>query len=331
MRAARRVSRMALMALSSLHASAARADQEADNKAAAQVLFEQGRAAVQQNRFADACPKFAESQRLDPGIGTLLWLADCYENVGQTATAWATFKEAAAAAALRHDSREQVARGRVDKLEPTLSRLRIVVRPEAAIPNLEVLRDGVLVGAAQWGIALPIDPGTHTIAARASGRQDWSQSVQLSTQPDTIDVSVPELEPLSATTSASAEGAGPSEAAGQAPSSPAWSTRRTVAVATAGAGLVGLGVGTYFSFAAKTAYDRSNGGQPPHCVNNQCDPTGLHDRGDAFDKATVSTVSLVVGAAALAGGALLYFTAPTPAHPAVAITPPGFARLSLTW
>jgi hypothetical protein len=329
--AARCVSRLAVVVLSSLCANAAHADQEAEEKAAAQALFEQGRAAVLQNRFAEACPKFAESQRLDPGIGTLLWLADCYENLGQTATAWATFKEAAAAAALRHDGREQVARERVEKLEPVLSRLKVVVPPDAAIPNLEVLRDGVVVGTAQWGITLPIDPGTHTIAARAPGRQGWSQSIQLAARPDAIEVSVPELEAAAPSTSPGAHSPALPEAPGQASPAVAWSTRKTAAVATAAAGLVGLGVGTYFAFAAKSAYDRSNAGQPPHCADNRCDPAGLHDRSGAFDKATVSTVSFAVGAAALAGGALLYFTAPSPPRPTVAIAPPGFAGFAMRW
>jgi hypothetical protein len=77
------------------------------------VLFEQGKALVERGNFPDACPKFAESLRLDPGLGTMLWLADCLENNGQTASAWAQFKEAAAAAALSRDPREKIARERI--------------------------------------------------------------------------------------------------------------------------------------------------------------------------------------------------------------------------
>src|ERR1700733_11431295 len=61
--------------------------------ARADRLFREGKAALEANRFAEACPMLAESQRLDPGTGTLLALALCHEGGGQTATAWREFKE----------------------------------------------------------------------------------------------------------------------------------------------------------------------------------------------------------------------------------------------
>src|SRR5262245_36723730 len=90
-----RRSAMAATALALLLSSSrASADDAGDKRPAAQALFDQGRALVTLGRFAEACPKLAESLRLDPGIGTMLWLADCYENVGRSASAWATFREA---------------------------------------------------------------------------------------------------------------------------------------------------------------------------------------------------------------------------------------------
>ncbi|MCL2451247.1 MAG: hypothetical protein FWD17_20060, partial [Polyangiaceae bacterium] len=57
--------------------------QTASEEAAAEALFEQGRDLMLAGRVAEACPKFAESERLDPAPGTLLNLATCYERNGQ--------------------------------------------------------------------------------------------------------------------------------------------------------------------------------------------------------------------------------------------------------
>src|SRR5215207_9774287 len=109
----------------------------------AQALFDEGRRLMTEGKLGEACPKLAASQKLDPGAGTLMNLATCYEKNGQLASAWATFKEAAAASrASGHADWEQAARGRADKLEPELARIVVVVSKEAQAPGLVVERDG---------------------------------------------------------------------------------------------------------------------------------------------------------------------------------------------
>jgi len=64
---------------------------DVDQRAAvAEELFDQGRRLSGIGRYAEACAHFANSERLDHGVGTLLNLADCYEKNGQTASAYAT-------------------------------------------------------------------------------------------------------------------------------------------------------------------------------------------------------------------------------------------------
>src|SRR5438477_7999701 len=92
----------------------------------AQALFDDARRLMEKKRYAEACPKLAESQRLDPGGGTLLNLALCYERLGPIATAWAMYNEALSAAiADRRSEREAFARARIAELAPRLPRLRI--------------------------------------------------------------------------------------------------------------------------------------------------------------------------------------------------------------
>src|SRR5688500_5523674 len=81
-----------------LYTSQAAAQASASDKAAAEALFDQGLRLMKQNSFSEACPKLEESNRIDPAVGTLLYLGECYERVGKTASAWATFREAASLA-----------------------------------------------------------------------------------------------------------------------------------------------------------------------------------------------------------------------------------------
>src|SRR5580704_14583725 len=118
----------------------ARADNA--NAAAAEVLFAEGRRLVNAGDFANACPKFAESERLDPSVATLLNLGACYEKAGRTASAWATFREAISAAqAAKRDDYLQTAQKRATALEPTLSRI-IISEHDTSTAGLEIKRDG---------------------------------------------------------------------------------------------------------------------------------------------------------------------------------------------
>src|SRR5258708_17658401 len=103
----------------------------ADNSAAAEALFEDGRRLMTEGRYGEACSKLEESQRLDPGLGTQFHLANCWQRSGRTASAWALFREVSAEARARGQvGRERVARDRALALEPWISKL--VISPNAA-------------------------------------------------------------------------------------------------------------------------------------------------------------------------------------------------------
>jgi hypothetical protein len=157
----------------------------------ADALFNEAMALTEQGRHSEACPKLAESQALDPGIGTLYNLSDCNEHIGLTATAWSGFMEASALAnAAGQADRAEEARRRAAALEPKLSKLQIVVPPAAAVPGLEVRRDGAVVLRADWGKDTPVDPGKHVVSASAPGKPPWTKEVVVN-QPGKILIEVP--------------------------------------------------------------------------------------------------------------------------------------------
>src|SRR6187401_1741060 len=144
----------------------------AQDASRAQALFDDGRRLMNEGHFQEACPKLAASQKLDPGAGTLMNLATCYEKNNQLASAWAAFREAAAASrASGHPDWETAARGRADKLEPELARLSVTVAKDVEVPGLVVERDGRALDPAEWATPMPIDGGPHTIRALAPGKK----------------------------------------------------------------------------------------------------------------------------------------------------------------
>lgn len=143
----------------------------------AQSLFDQGRALMDQKRYPEACTKFAESQRLDPGGGTLLNLAVCHEAEGKTATAWLEFREALGLA--NRDQRKDridLAQEHIDGLAPRLVKVLIVVPDKLRARAPEVTLDLARVPAAAWGTPVPVDPGEHHLGVLFDGELAWGRS-----------------------------------------------------------------------------------------------------------------------------------------------------------
>ena len=169
-------------------------DARADD-AAAQQLFDDAKKLMADGKWTQACPKLEESLRISSTAGTKFNLGDCYEHAGKTASAWAQFLSAAAQTKLSgQKEREKAARDRAAALEPKLSRLAIVVPTESRAAGLEVKRDGELVGQAQWGEAVPVDPGEHAVVAAAPGKHAWKAKVEVAGAGTLAKLTVAELD-----------------------------------------------------------------------------------------------------------------------------------------
>jgi hypothetical protein len=297
----------------------ARADTNAADKAAAETLFDEAKRLVKERKYAEACPKFAESLRLDTGIGTMLYLADCFEKNGQSASAWAQFREAAGAAnAAGQFDREKKARARAAVIEPKLSRLSIGVSGQAAdIAGLEVKRDGVLVSKPLWGSAVPVDPGDHVIEASAPGRKKWSTKVTLvANAAATSAVEVPLLEretgqvepprpdvkgePPRLDVKAVPSEPGATEEPPTPPAAEGTSAGRVVGFTLIGLGAAGLATGGVTGVLAILTHNARKGTCKPNgsCVKDE----DYKGQVTASRLASVSTISLIAGGAVVTGG-----------------------------
>ncbi|MDC3959057.1 tetratricopeptide repeat protein [Polyangium jinanense] len=151
--------------------------------AAAEALFNRGLVAMQAGHFHVACPAFAESQRLDPRAGTLFTLAECERLSGKIASASAHYAEylrlfdgMPAPLRQKHAERATIARKEKAAIDPTIPTLTLVL-PQTAPPGTRVTRDGIELGAASLGTALPVDPGEHLLTTWVPGTPPIEQRV----------------------------------------------------------------------------------------------------------------------------------------------------------
>jgi hypothetical protein len=292
---------------------------------AAEVLYQRARTAIEKNDFKTACPLFAESQRLDPGVGTLLNLANCEEKLGRLATALAHYREAQGS--LKGDSRLAFATSKVTSLGERVPKLTLQLR-EAPPAGLTVLRDSVSLSSASLGIPLPVDPGAHLIVVKATGHDDKAYNIVLA-EKDKRDL-VLELGPLSATQSpavvvpASAEGPPPAPAGSPGktadandsppggatiPAAPASDTTRLGFMIGFGAGAV-LGVGTGITSALMASSDErtfKDGCRSSDICSDEA--KSAKSRGQALNIVT----PIAFGVGAVSAGLFLYFAIKGPA------------------
>ncbi len=297
----RSVGRLAGMVVAMLVALPAHRAVAQSNKAAAVAAYDEAKRLMAGGKFAEACPKFEASYNADPQLGTLLNLADCHEKIGRIATAWAEYNEVVETAGKRDDPREEYARGRAEFLAPRLSHL-VIRGPADPLVGLVVRNDGVDV-TALLGNSLPVDPGTHTVTAEATGRESWKASVTIQGERDAEEIAVPAL----------------AEAKRDTPHEPDRSrvvidssrrtNRRILAAASSGVGLVATGIGLYFGNKAFDDWDASRA--PGLCdPENVCSMKGQTLIDSANSAALKANIFVGIGVAGLVAGAVLWFTAP---------------------
>src|SRR6185369_8069767 len=130
----------------------------------------------------------------------------------------------------------------------------------------------------------------------------WKGAATIGATPGTVTVAVPALAPAEAI-GVPAEGAAP--VAGSR-----WGAQRIAGIAVGGAGIAGVIVGAVFGAQAIAKKNASNeGGQCD--AKDLCDATGSGLRQDGLRAATISTIAMIAGGVAVAGGVVLVVTAPS--------------------
>lgn len=276
------------------------AAQTTEQRAAAQLLFEEGRKLHAAGKKEDACQKFQQSFDLDRAVGTQLNLARCYEETGKLASAWIHYNEAAGAARTAgQDKRAGHARLQAEKLKPKLSTLTINAADEVTVKH-----NGAAVPVAAFGTAMPVDAGSHTIVVSAEGKQPWETTVEVGADAAAVVVDVPALldAPVEPVVVAPKPAPNPDSV------TPRDSDDDTVQWVLGGVslaiGIGGVATGTVLRMMALSTDDESL----EQCLPsdpNRCSDDGAALRDDAKTLQTISTVAWAAGGAFTVAGAVL--------------------------
>jgi hypothetical protein len=255
---------------------------ERPDPARAETLFRQGRASADALDYPRACVAFAASMRLDPAPGTLLNLADCEEHIGRLATAWHDFLrvESLLPAA---DERKAIAVERARALRPRVPQLTIRLGPD--LPrDTRVFCDDVELEQGSLGLAQALDPGSHVVLVVAVGHESVSTPVVLAEHDAIVAVVSP----------------------GAAVASPTPRQAPTYAAVwlTGAAGVLSIGVGTYFGGRALAERSLRDAG----CTGSTCSALGRTASDAAQNDARIADIALGVGIVALAMGGVLLLT-----------------------
>ncbi len=259
-----------------IHAGAFAEPVSSEERTLAEALFVEGKALADQGRFSEACPKLAESHRIDPGAGVLLNLAICHEGEGRLAAAWGEFREARALSNTEgRQDRVDLATEHIVALEPRLSFVAISL--EGGLPVGATLSvDGAPFPMTLVGTETPLDPGTHVIDVAAAGHRSTQITFEVGAPGLTKSVRIPPLESL------------PTLSPG---------TLTTTGAVLSVAGGVGLAVGVGAAIVAATKLSESD----EECAFG-CTSEGVTLSEEALAAATVSTVGFVAGGFLAAGG-----------------------------
>ena len=221
---------------------------------------------------------------------------------------------------------------RVDEVDAAIPTLIFEAKDAGGndLGAVKVTMDGEVLAERLDGTALPIDPGEHTFVLETAGlplvqkhfvlregqkdRRETVTFVPLAPPPPTAKPALPPPPaPAPPPTPEHADGMG---------------AQRVIALVAGGVGIVGLGFGTAFGLAALS---KRNSAQQ-ECAAQCATPDGVSMWSDAKSTANVSTVGFVVGGVALAGAAVLWFTAPAGGHATAQVgIGPGALRVSGAW
>jgi hypothetical protein len=272
----------------------------ADRADRADQLFKKGKKLLAEKRYAEACTAFEDSDRTDPGIGAKLNVAKCYQEWGKLATAWRWYTDAERMAKDGKDERAPKIHALIEELDASVPRLTLQAPADANTSGVVLKLDGVEIDVHALGAERRVDPGPHQVEYTVNGK---TQSRMVPVERGASSEVTLELPRKS-----HAQNKAVIEATAGSGDDPGR-TRRLVGLGATAAGGLAIGIAGVVTLRSRSDYQHALSG---YCrgVTTMCDATGLARTQGARHRANIATGFTIAGAAAVAGGLFVYFTAP---------------------
>lgn len=271
-----------------------------------EAIYEEAIVAMQEGKYDVACPKLAQSLRLERTQRTLYALATCEADRGRLATALQRYNEflwlhehSPTSAKPSQQKRAQIASEQIAKLLIEVPRL-ILKLPTGAPKNVEVTRNADRVDPASFGVEKPVDPGDHIITTQVPGGPAKIIRVHMVRgEKREIDLEIARPPVVSVK-----------------PDKPSW--QRTAGVAALGVGGAGLVGGVIAGIVARANLEEAvnNCGVSVDRPGGICNDTGVAALNIAKFSSKAADAGLITGAVGMGVGALLFLTAPKTKTPA---------------
>jgi hypothetical protein len=210
------------------------------------------------------------------------------------------------------DAVRDVCRKRAIELSEAIPTMVFVATDAAGHDEVavHVSMDGETISEHLDGTAIAVDPGQRTFTFQIAGQPPVEHLFVISEGQKSrreviafgaVDPSVSQ---------------GPGAGLAQPTSTSPWGGQRIAAIATGAAGIIGIGLGGIFGGLAASEWSSAKSacmGKSASCTTGT--GAGAADESSASSKATVSTVGFIAGGVLLAGGVVLFVTAPKASSP----------------
>jgi len=274
---------LALPALSVAFSARPAAAQDKKELSRARVQFQRAIELEQAGNYSTALEQFRDVGQVRMTPQVRFHIASCEEKLGRLVTALGGYQLAYADAdSVGEDFKAEVDAA-VTRLQANIPKL-VIVRGTGA-EAAEIQLDGVALGASSVGVPVPLDPGPHTISAKAPNALPFSQTVTIvENEQKSVDVALSPL-PQEA----------PPAAGGSAPPPADKGNPRLIPYVIGGVGIASLiGSGVLFGLRQSTLSDLEAQCGPNH---DQCPSSAAGDYSNLKLYNVTSQVALGVGVA----------------------------------